>query len=135
MAVVGAVATTINDPRLKIGTWTVSSGVAAGNNSDLITGLENFEIIEFYFTVTTGYSSGTYTIAASIESDGDGLIQVDPGRSIRAGRTSATTNNTGYVILPPPTLSLSLLAAGTGVTAYTVAFIARCGAMKGLYPR
>lgn len=134
MAVVGTVAFTTNDPQMKIGTWTVSSGVAAGNNSDLISGLENFEIIEYYFTVTTGYSSGTYTVAASIASDGNGLIQIDPGRHIRGGRSSATVNNSGYIILPPPTLSLSLLAAGTGVTAYTVAIIARAGAMRRVYP-
>lgn len=124
MAVVGTVTEDSRSPELLVGTWAVASGVAAGNQSTLID-LRGYDIIEFYFSVYTGYSSGTYTAGAAIETDNDGLVPIDPGRCIRANKAGATNNQSGYILYPPPQLALALTAAGTGISAYTVKFFAR----------
>lgn len=124
MALVGSVAYTNRSPELLTGTWTVASGAAGGNNSAAID-CRGYKIIEFFISAITGYSSGTTTVAADLTGTGEGLLAIDPGRHIRANKTSTSLNQAGYVLYPPPTLFLSLFALGTTPTAYTVTFVAR----------
>lgn len=129
MAIIGTVAETSRTPDLLQGTWTVTSDVAGGASSDLIS-FAGYDCVEWYLTVYTGYVSGSHTIGVSFETDGDGLVPVDPGRSIRATK-SATTNQSGYLLYPPASLAFSIFAVGVTVTAFTVAYFARPSATRG----
>lgn len=87
--------------------------------------LRGMYVLDYYISTSTGYSSGTYTAAFSMEQDGDGLLPDDAGRAKRASKSSSQLNESGYVLAPPPTGCLLMKAIGTGVTAYTVTFVAR----------
>lgn len=122
MAVVGTTTVTKKNG-IMTGTWAVTSGIAAGNASDLID-FSGCEIVHYYLSTTTGYSSGTYEIAMAMETDTDGMFPEDAGQHLRAERTSSSVNLAGYIRTPPHRAAFALRTAGAGVTAYTVSFVA-----------
>jgi hypothetical protein len=123
MAVVGTVAYSEKNGILT-GTWTVSSGAAAGNVSTELP-LRGYEICEWYLSAPTGISAGTHTVGMCMTSTGLGQIPADAGRSVRASYAfTGSLSTTGYVKSPPPQARLVCTALGTDVTAYTVTFTA-----------
>lgn len=134
MAVVGTLTTVEDTPGLKSWTWVVSADAIAGNVSDPLD-TRGLDIIEWYSSVTTGIAAGTsHNVGLCLESDGDGTLQIDPGRLIRSSGTN-NAKNAGYCILPPPSLRLVLISLGTSVTAYTVVIVGRASASRAVYPR
>lgn len=129
MATVGTTTQSTNDPSCKAWTWTVSSGLAAGNASDALD-LRGMEIVEWWPTSITGYSSGNFTVGLAASAAGAGLSTEDAGRSKRSVYTSAS-NLTGYVILPPNTGYLFVTVLGTTPTAVTINIVARAAARTG----
>lgn len=124
MAQVGTITLDIDSPELLVGTWAIAATAANGDNSPVVN-FKGYDFVEWFISTYTGYASGSHTVGLSIESDSDGLISADSGRSMRAIK-GASTNLTGYLWMPPPTAYFITTVVATGpVTATTVKFIAQ----------
>lgn len=122
MAEVGTTVAGINDPSVKTWTWTVASGLAAGNASGPLD-LRGMESVRWYVTSITGYVSGNHVIGASLDATTSGALSNDPGDHIRSIYTANPV--AGYVRHPPPTMHLLIITLGTTPTAVTVKIVAR----------
>jgi hypothetical protein len=126
MAVVGTVAEDTRAPEYIHGTWTISDAgeILAGSESTVLK-IGKMEIVDFYISTATGYSSGTYEVGLTMGVAGVGTMAEAGGRLANTEFTAASTCAAGFCAMPPGTARFRIIGVGSGVTALTVTYIAR----------